>query len=316
MTIPTIYYGGLGTLGFKKQTAGGTPQATVTQFFPTESFIVKQDHTLIENKANLGTLIGLPPLQGKLTPSGKATAWLAGALPHPFYWALGGYSKTGAGPYTHTITPGSDGILPYLTVEGDQKAIKMKQSDVLLNKLSLACAFGEAVKLTMEWFGLVHTDSATLTSTPSYPVLTDLLTFLGATVSIGGSQVIDVQNITLDIDNGLQADFGLNGSQRTPVVLARKGNLKISGKFTFIDFPTAMYNNLISATTFNVTLNFAAGSNTLQIVMPACAFTKGFDKEIKNETVTADAEFGCHKDPASSDSITITAVNSVADLAV
>jgi hypothetical protein len=314
MTIPAIYYGGLGTLGFKKQTVGGTPQPTVSQFFPVEGFILKQDHNLIENKASFGTLMGLPPLQGKLTPNGKATAWLAGAIPHPFYWALGGYSKTGAGPYTHTIIPDPNGVLPYLTVEGDEKAIKMKQSDVLLNKLSLACAFGEAVKITMEWLGLVHTDSATLTSVPAYPALTDLLTFLGATVSIGGSQVVDVQNITLDIDNGLEAQFSFG--QRLPAVLARKGDLKLSGKFTFIDFPTAMYNNLISATTFNVTLNFAAGANTLQIVMPACAFTKGFDKEIKDEMVTADAEFGVYKDPASANSITVTAVNSVADLSV
>lgn len=316
MPIPAVYYGGLGTLGFKTQTASGTPQATVTHFFPTESFIVKQDHALIDNKASFGTLMALPPLPGKLTPSGKATAWLAGALPHPFYWALGAVSKVGVGPYTHTITPSADGSLPFLTVEGDQKAIKMKQYDVFLNKLSLACAFGEAVKITMEWLGLVHTDSATLTSVPSYPALTDLLTFLGATVSIGGSQVIDVQNITLDINNGLQAEFGFNGSQRTPVVLFRKGDLKLGGKFTFIDFPTTLYNNMIAATTFSVTLNFTAGSNTLQIVMPACAFTKGFDKEIKDETITADAEFGCYKDPASANSITVTAVNSVADLTV
>jgi len=310
----TNYFGGLGWIGFKKETTPGIAEATVAQFLQTESFVLNQDHKLIDLKANFGSIGDLPNLTGTLTPQGKATGiLLAASLPHPFYWALGKVTTTGtAAPYSHTITP--DVNLPSLTVEGNEVAIKMKQSGVMINKLSLKCAAGEVAKLDMEWIGLKHTDNATLTSTPVY--VTDFLTFAVGTISIGGTTVTNVGDIQLTIDNGFEALFSINNT-RYPADIVRKNKPKISGKISFIDFPTTLYNNLINASTFSLTLQFTSSNgNSLKIEIPAAQFQKGFDKEIKAENITADADFTVFQDTATGKIITVTAVNQVADLTV
>jgi len=306
------YYGGLGWIGFKKETTPGTAAATTSQFFQTDSFLLNQDHKPIDLKVNFGTLGDAPSLPGTITPSGKMSTLLPASLPHPFYWALGNVTKTGTGPYTHTITPAN--VLPSLTVEGNEVAINMKQSGVYINKLSLACASGDVAKLTMEWFGLNHTDNATLTSTPTY--VTDFLTLLNATITIGGTAMADVDNIQLDIDNQLEAQFPI-GTSRYPAQIVRKNKPKITGKITFIDYPSTLYQAFVNASTVAININLtASGGKSLTINIPAAAFSKGFAQEIKDGPVTADADFTVFQDPVSSNIITVTAVNQVADLTV
>lgn len=308
------YYGGLGWIGFKKETTPGTAEATVSQFFQTDSFILNQDHKPIDLKTNFGSLGDAPSLAGTITPTGKLSTLLTASLPHPFYWALGKATVAGTTTYTHTITLDPAGQLPSLTVEGNEVAIKMKQSGVYINKLSLACAAGNVAKLTMEWYGLNHTDNATLTSTPAY--VTDYLTMLNATITIGGTAMADVDNIQLDIDNQLEAQFPI-GTSRYPAQIVRKNKPKITGKITFIDYPSTLYQAFVNATTVSININLtASGGKSLTINIPAAGFSKGFAQEIKDGPVTADADFTVFQDPASSNIITVTAVNSVANLTV
>lgn len=129
------------------------------------------------------------------------------------YAALGGYQVTGAGPYTHTVTPAGD--LPYLTVWGSQDGEHYRLDDAKLGELKLSWDGNDPVKVTPTFLGLDLTPDVA-DPTPAADVICDLYL-----TPVNGTFKVDVDGATpvaasikageITIDNGAVADI-LSGS--------------------------------------------------------------------------------------------------------
>ena len=308
------------TIGMAEETVAGTPEATVDLFFPAEDFKMDQKAEHIERKGSMGVIGKLASLPGKKTPFCDLTTELLASLPHPFYQVLGATSAAQQGvtaAYLHTITIPTDLVLPSFTIEGDQGFRNGKQAGCVLDKLALSCAAGEAAKLKLSYLGLTHDANPTLTSVPAY--VTDVLTFVGAKATIAGADSTTLENIELTIDNQLESKHVLN-QQTTPGVVRRKSRPVVSGKAVFIDYDADEYTKLHAATTFALVLVFegdtisAPYKKKVEITLPCCQWTEGWDPTTKPEAINGEAGFEAFWDSVTSKLISVAATNTLTDL--
>ncbi len=315
--------GAQGWIGFKKEVTPDTQEATVDKFFPTEAFKLNKNQEQIERKSTAGTLGRLPNLAGKASPNGKVDTELYASLPHPLYWILGGAVTTtqpdGAGnPTVYKHNFGLAAGIIALTAESYEVVDSKKQSGFRLNKLDLSCAAGEAVNLKFDGLSKTHTDGAVLTSIPNYP--NDLLTFAGAKIAIAGADSTIIDNVSLSIDKTTEVKHVLNALV-TPGSVRPKDIAKIEGKLSFIDYPAAEYNRLVSFNTFALVLTFegdaisGAYKKYVRITLPACQYKPGgFEKEVKSEVYSGDADFLAAVDLATSKVIDVEIQNTLVNL--
>lgn len=311
-----------GSIGFRKEVVPGTPETTVSVFYPSESFNVSNKSAHIERKSNISVLGDLPDVVGKLSPVFKFDTEVLASYPHVWYWALGAIAsaqQAATTAYKHTITIPTTGVLPSLTCEADKVAIKAKQGGCMISKLDLSCAAGEAGKLKVEGLGLTNDDAPTFTSTLAYVGADQVLTFAGAKATIGGVDSALIDTISLSLDNQLEQKWGLKQST-TPVAVRRKTIPKVGGKATFIDFPVAEYTKLQAATAFALVLLFegpiiaSTYKQMLKITLPCVQWKDGFTPDIKADVITTDATFEAHFDTVTSSLITVEAQNTLTTL--
>lgn len=306
------------TLGFKPQAAAGTAEATVTTFLPTESFRMYPRPEHIARKSHIGTGRALPSRPGWIKPDGSAGFEVHASQPQPWYWALGSVSSAqpavGTDPtvYLHTITA-TDPVR--LTAEGDRVHSKAKQGDVYINKIRLKGAVGEVGMAEIEWFGLSHTDGATLTSTPVFT--TDVLTVRSCAITLGGSANLSVPSFDFEWDNALEQVAVCADVAGAPSVIRRKDLPKASGNLNFIDVLTAEVAKYLAATAFALVIELDGPviSNTykkfLRLTLPACQYTGGFDPDVAASVITTSAPFEAFYDTATSRQILVEAENTI-----
>lgn len=104
------------------------------------------------------------------------------------YLALGGYSVTGVGPYTHTITLA--GSLPYATVWGTLNGNHLRLDDAKLDELQISWDRNNPLEVACTWLGIDLTPGVS-DPTPDSDVTCD--TYL---TPVGGTFRIDVDGAT------------------------------------------------------------------------------------------------------------------------
>jgi len=154
--------------GISKQTAKGAPAAAATFGMGVRGgsvlmVDVQQENDGITFSSRVSAYdnrLGIVPgasIQTRLWPRS------AGLL---LYGALGSISTSGAGPYTHTITPGA--TLPYLTAFAQLDTEYHKVADCKINTLELTWSERSPVEVTYELMGITYTGY-----TGSYTVTND-----------------------------------------------------------------------------------------------------------------------------------------------
>ena len=305
-------------VGFKPQTVPGTAETTVTTFLSTENINMNAKPTHIPRKTHIGTGRSLPLRLGYTKPEGKCVSEVMASQPQPWYWLLGHVVTTqpaiSTDPtvYLHTITATEP---VNLTVEGDKVYQKAKQADAKVNKITLSGQVGEVANLALEWFGLKHTEPATLTSTPVY--VTDVLTVRSATIKIAGTPDVTIENFEISYDTGLEQLPTIEDVAGAPHSVRVKDPSKAAGKFKFIDFPVAELARLVAAAQFAliVELDGPIISTTykkfLRVTLPACQYTGGFDNDIAESVITGEGSFEGFYDTVTGNQILVEAQNSV-----
>lgn len=308
-------------VGFKKQAAAGTPEATVTTFLASRKMKMVANQKPIARKTYLGTGLALPSRQGWMEPEGSATIELMGSQPHPFYWALGSsVASTPTGATTaklHTIT--DNGAPVPLTIHGNRVYDGAIQSNAYINKLKLSVKPGEIATLDLDWLSETHQDGATITGdTPVF--VDDVLICTAVSVKIGGVVTEAVSSCEIDWDGGLEALKVLTAAGGHPQVIRRKSSPKVSGKVDFIDFPTAELAKLAAATSFELVIELQGGiiedalRKFIRITIPACQYTSGLDSEASADVITGSANFEGFYDTNTARQILVEAQNTIADL--
>jgi hypothetical protein len=146
-----------------------------------------------------------------------------GSLTGKFFTAQVGVPQVGGG----TITP--------KTATGGK-----------VKSFELSCATGEALKFSAD-LDFANLEHSTALATASYPTSTELLTFVGGSVTVGGTAV-HVSSFSVKVDNGLKTDRRYIRSSATKKEPVEAGHRKIDVELG-LDFEGTTHQDRVLAAT-------------------------------------------------------------------
>lgn len=187
-----------------------------------------------------------------------------------FKHIFGGVATTGAGPYTHTFTPGDlAGKSLSVQVGRPFSTGTVQPFSILGTKITeaeISAAVNEYATLTVSLYGN-HEDTAQSLAAAAYPTVTPFV-FTQGVLSVAGSGV-DVRNFTLTIDNALIVDrhfLRATTPERSKEPL-EGGYRQVTGSFESDFESLTAYNRYVAGTQAAMVLTFTSGTNTLTITM-------------------------------------------------
>lgn len=193
---------------------------------------------------------------------------------------FGAVATAGAGPYTHTFTPG-DLMDDYFTMQVGRPDVggtvrPFSYTGCQVTSWEIACAAGEIATMGLSVIAQNETTAQALASV-SYAASIRPMTFMGGALTVGGSSA-NVRKLTIKGDNKLAGDRHFFASQLAsqPIEQARRD---YGGTFEVEFESLTNYNLFINGTESAVVATFAAGAQTLVFTMNV-----RFDGETPNVT--------------------------------
>lgn len=260
-------------LGVKAESTYGTYVAP-TSFFPLISETVKLDRPHIVSKAirvgRLTTDTG-DWAQGAKTVNGQVNLELydrTSAL--LFVHALGSVSTSGAGPYTHTITPGNL-LGKSLTMQigrpsTDGTVRVFSYLGTKIKSWTLSAKAGDLVKMSLDVLGRDEDTGQTLASA-SYTSGLKPFVFTGAALSIAGSTLTNCREFSITGSNMLADRRVTNSALMLEPVDA---DVRSYTGTVLMEFDgLTQYNRFTGGTEAALVLTFTSGSNTITITTNA-----------------------------------------------
>jgi hypothetical protein len=252
--------------GYATESVYGTP-VTVTSFVPLVSESLTQEIERIESE---GIIAGARLLRSEQWAPGNVT--VEGEIQHElfqqgagvlFKHMFGAVNTTGAGPYTHTFTPGDltgDGFTTQLgRPRADGTVQPFTYSGCKVQSWEIALEAGQNATLGINVVGQQE-DDATALATASY--VTGGATpfnFRHGTVTIGGAAA-KVRAITLSGENTLSTDRRILGQAYVDEPL-EAGLRNISGEITIEFLNMTQRDHFVDGDEFAVVLDLDAGAS-------------------------------------------------------
>lgn len=262
----------------------------------------------------------------KITAINTDTLTISPALNYSHASGVTVYTQNTNSPFVHTIIPNN--TLPSFTIERNMGNYQSQQyGGCRVNKSSIkAQATNQEVQITTDIIG----QSANVLATPSafsYDVEA-IYTFTGASLTqIAGAnpsiQVSQMQNVTFNIDNALQAEWTMANSNL--VQFLTPGALTVNGEFELIwsslnDTNFGYFYSMLpgQAQNFNLSItiqqpNTGSAASGITLNMPLCKVTKLKDDVKLGEDIKSTVSFEALRDlsvtPATE--VTLTVINSV-----
>ena len=205
-----------GYIGLAKQAAKGTGTAP-TKFIKwtgTTDMSPKQGITVYrEGGDSLNPGIGL---KENHKPDGQfallARPDLAGFL---FAMALGADTVTGAGPYTHALTPAA--TLPWVTIERQVGGVQERIIDCRIKSITVEGESSKPVKLTVEYLG-INEDLSVAAAVVTYD--TDMpFVYFQAVYTWDGGGSANVEKFKVALTNSFDEDFFSTAVTRQDIAL-------------------------------------------------------------------------------------------------
>lgn len=302
-----------GQLGFAAESSYGTYIAP-TRFLELTNSSVKFDRERIEsNGIRAGRRVlhrwapGVQRVAGdvefEMAPQGFALLWSH---------ILGGTATTGAGPYTHTLTPGD--------LAGKSLSLQIGKPDISgtvrpftylgckVTGAELTAAVNEYAMLSVSFYGN-HLDTAQTLGTASYPSGLTPFDFTKGSVSLAGSG-FDVKEISLSIDNGLAVDRHFIRSttpekSKEPLESTRRS---ITGSMTADFTDLTALNRFINGTEAALVLTFNAGASAQTTFTMNVRFD-GEDPDLGPELLEQPLQFKAVSSTSDAAALTVVVVN-------
>lgn len=259
-------HGLAGQFGYTSETTVGTG-VTPTEFLPILSESVTNNfERVVSNGIRAGRLTRSQWKATRQTIAGniEMELWntdIAGLMRHMF----GSVTTTGAGPYTHTYTPG-DLVGKSMTIQvgrpdtsGTVRAFTW--AGCKISNWSISADLGEICKLGIDIVAMSET-TATALATASYDSSLAPFVFTEASVTLGGS-AYPVTSLEISGDNSLTDRFQL-GSATSREFLPndfREYSGRLVGDFSSL----TQYNLIANGTESALVATFNNGTQTLTI---------------------------------------------------
>jgi hypothetical protein len=227
--------------------------------------------------------------------------------------AIGTDAVTGTTPdFTHTISQANQ--LKSLTIEKNVGGFQSLQfAGCRVNKFGIKAPTGnEAMNISADVMGR----SVAIMDTPTPVSVTDEMPFVFAEASlvVFGNARNDVQNVELDIENGVKETYTYSGSHGpsflTPVTLHVSGKVDVVWSSftngTYGDFST-MENGTLGA--FALTLAHPGGHESVELSCPQVALSK-YSNDLKmSDVVLSTMSFEASKDLSDGFSVQAVVIN-------
>lgn len=268
-------FGSKSAVGVAKEATYGTIVAA-TNFLPMSGCTIEENPGLFYPQVMQGQRdLQIYPVYGQYVVSGTVDGPLFPSMGIPMLaYAIGSDAVTGTvAPYTHTLTQAT-GQLPSLTIEKNVGGRESQQFfGCRVNQYTLtAQATNTEVDISVDVIGQ---GVQTLTSPTAVTTVDEApYSFSEATISLYGSSVGIVNSIEIDIQNGLQSTYTLNGTNYleylTPVTLQVSGTMDVV--FDSFDDPTyGYYQKMLAGTAGALDATFSHPSNggSVQINIPS-----------------------------------------------
>lgn len=188
---------------------------------------------------------------------------IAALLKHVF----GAVSTTGAGPYTHTFTPGTHlakSMSVQVGIEDTTGTVRpFTLTGTKVDSASISCSVGELAKLSTDLTAQDYT-TGTAIATASYSTSLVPFTFIEGSVTVNGSAVASARSATLSINKGLKTDRHVLGSRLIREQL-EQDHFEVMTEIT-ADFDSLTLFDLIAAgTQVDSVLTLSNGTQSLTI---------------------------------------------------
>lgn len=199
-----------------------------------ESFEPEESNN-VDQRMSVGVRAPLMLRQGAKEVDGSMTVALQNA--RLLAYALGYAETTGDSTegYTHAIRPIRAGEeLPSLTVQNHNPAIGLTRNYVggKVDSMTLSASAEEAVTLDVD-FVFSHVEDSGISPATVTAELQNYFMFYEGSVLVNGEPVADITEFELELGNGLERRFTLNGKNRPERI--EEGNLEVSSSLT-MDF--------------------------------------------------------------------------------
>jgi hypothetical protein len=201
--------------------------------------------------------------------------------------------KIGTTQSSFTFEQGSLDIGQYFSYTGvviDKLALTVNTTGNVTAKFSV---MGKSVALS----------ATTLCATPT--AITDATPYshAGGTFKEGGTVTALVSALTLNIDNGMSANFTLGA---TTAQSLSESMIKITGSATVMFSDAVIANKFLSGTATSLDFTLTDGTNTMEIALPNVKYT-GMSRQVTGQgTITLTVPFTALYDHTSATAITVT----------
>lgn len=254
-----------GQLGYKTEVTVGTA-VTVDEFLPVDSTSIKQNIERLEStgaRAGRRVLAAWKAGQQAISGNIEMDLWNVDVAP---LWkhAFGAVSTSGAGPYTHTYTPGDltgDSFTAQVGIPDTAGTVDaFTYAGCKISDWTIAADVGSIAKLSLGIVAMSET-TATALATASYGSTLAPFVFTEATLTLAGSSVGTVKSVQLTGNNGLTERFRL-GSATSKEYLENVLREYTGTITTDFDSLTA-YARFTAASESALVLAFSNGTQTL-----------------------------------------------------
>jgi hypothetical protein len=273
-------YGMGGQLGICFQQSAGTAYYTGMKFLPFISESFNEEIPPIVAEGINGRYSEGPSYEGAHAVAGDVTFEVDPALIGYFLkGALGitSYAITTVTSFyfTHTFMPAPTDFDKYsaftpMTIECYRDAgSAFTYYDACINTLSFEFAFGALVKCTAGVIGAGFATSAKQTA--SFEPFSDFI-WDQTSIAVAGTAVEDMQNLTITINNKLEATSTLDGSKfPNRVKRAGKRTIEVAGTLLFVSQAEAAVYRAQTERLFSIVSK--QGSNQIQMDLPSVRYT-------------------------------------------
>lgn len=220
------------TVVIGKEASFATPATAFKWAGIVESFEPEESNN-VDSRMSVGVRAPLMLRQGAKEVDGSLSVALQNARLIAF--ALGKVSSSGTAPYTHTITTvGRGEELPSLTVQNHNSLQGLTRNYVggKVDSLTITASAEEAVTMESEIL-FSHVEDNAVTPATVTAELENYFMFYEGSVKVNNSSVADITEFELELGNGLERRFTLNGENKPARI--EEGNLEITASLT-MDF--------------------------------------------------------------------------------
>lgn len=257
-----------GQIGFKTEAVVGTA-VVVDKFLPFVSESIKQPIEYLDSKTLTArhtikaTKAGTQAVEGGITTE-LANTSLATLLKHMF----GTIVTTGAGPYTHTATPGPL-TGKSMTIQGGKPDAAgvvhpFTYAGCKIGGWTISANTGEIASLELNILGMTET-TATGLAVASYDATWAPFVFREAAVTVAGSPSNNVRSVSISGENQLSHRFRLgSGFSKEPL---QAGLRPYTGTISADFDGLTDYNRYVNGTQAALVVAFNNGTQTLTFTM-------------------------------------------------